>query len=381
MNKKSICFVIPKFVTFATGGAELQVHWLSQEFLQRGWQVEVVCAGAAFRSRARQSEYFDARIRYHYYQPSVWKFMDGWKVLRVLLACKSYWFYNRTDSAATGALAWFARVRNRKMIYALACDEDALPGKYLSEFSQYSYKNGWKKRVRLWDVRLLDRWVEYGKRNAHLLLAQTNQQQQLLTQKMKLHASLLPNGFRFESVSPSEKKNLVIWVGNFRPIKQPEYFPMLVDSLTECPDWEFVMIGKPYPDFTNSVPGRIRKRVRVVGELSYTETLNYFAQAKILVNTSRAEGFPNTFVQAAVTGCSVASLWVDPDGWLEANGCGKSLGGDFQLLQHYVKQLMWAGEIGCTTHLAECRTRIQREYSIAGNTNRLLELMAQIDWR
>lgn len=33
-DKKSICFIIPRFVTFSTGGAELQVHNLSQQFLK-----------------------------------------------------------------------------------------------------------------------------------------------------------------------------------------------------------------------------------------------------------------------------------------------------------------------------------------------------------
>ena len=58
-DKKSICFIIPKFVTFSTGGAELQVHKLSQQFLSMGWQVELICRGADYLETISQSPYYD----------------------------------------------------------------------------------------------------------------------------------------------------------------------------------------------------------------------------------------------------------------------------------------------------------------------------------
>ncbi len=68
LKHNSICFVIPKFATFSTGGAELQVHLLSQQFLRDGWNVEVICRGIGHEEDIAKSRYYDNRIKYSYYK-------------------------------------------------------------------------------------------------------------------------------------------------------------------------------------------------------------------------------------------------------------------------------------------------------------------------
>lgn len=83
-DEKSICFVIPHFVTFSTGGAEIQIHYLTQAFLQRGWKVEVVCAGAGKKQQIESSPFFNENIKYHYYRKRTIRTLEFFDVSRIL---------------------------------------------------------------------------------------------------------------------------------------------------------------------------------------------------------------------------------------------------------------------------------------------------------
>lgn len=90
LDNNRICFVIPNFVTFSTGGAEIQVHYLTQAFLDRGWTVEVVCAGLGHEKEIRQSSFFNRKIQYHYYRKRSIRICEFWDVLKVLKKTNSF---------------------------------------------------------------------------------------------------------------------------------------------------------------------------------------------------------------------------------------------------------------------------------------------------
>ena len=54
----------------------------------------------------------------------------------------------------------------------------------------------------------------------------------------------------------------------------------------------------------------------------FDETLEWFEKATFLVNTSRKEGFPNTYVQAWLRGVPTLSIGVDPNGVISENRLG-----------------------------------------------------------
>ena len=54
-----------------------------------------------------------------------------------------------------------------------------------------------------------------------------------------------------------------------------------------------------------------------IGVVPYSEVNDYFARAKLFLNTSDSEGFPNSYLQAWVRGVPVISYF-DPDGLIEA---------------------------------------------------------------
>jgi glycosyltransferase involved in cell wall biosynthesis len=54
----------------------------------------------------------------------------------------------------------------------------------------------------------------------------------------------------------------------------------------------------------------------------YHRVQEYYDRARVFVSTSEAEGFPNSFIQAAMGGAAILSLEVDPDGVLAQFGGG-----------------------------------------------------------
>jgi glycosyltransferase involved in cell wall biosynthesis len=62
--------------------------------------------------------------------------------------------------------------------------------------------------------------------------------------------------------------------------------------------------------------------LRYPGALPLEEVNALLAKAAVFVNTSRAEGFPNTFIQAWMREVPVLSLQVNPDNVLERHQVG-----------------------------------------------------------
>ena len=332
-DKKSICFIIPRFVTFSTGGAELQVHNLSQQFLKMGWHVELVCRGSKHQKQITESPFFDPRIRYRYYPPSPSLCFEFFSVFLRLCQTRTFWLYNRTDDAATAAMVLFARLTGKKSIYALACDDDASLGKYGNLYRQIGYRNLLKRWLRLADAFILDGMIEWAKRKSSLIFCQTADQEEAVEKNFHRPTEIIPNSFIFDNNTHPEKENIVLWVGNFRAPKQPAIFLEIAQQLNHHTNWQFVMIGEP-DDATRPLLEQMEHLPTFTfkGSLSYEETHQWFQKSKIYINTSSIEGFPNTFIQAWLSICHILSLNADPDGLLTVKELGKVFHNDKALL-------------------------------------------------
>jgi glycosyltransferase involved in cell wall biosynthesis len=89
------------------------------------------------------------------------------------------------------------------------------------------------------------------------------------------------------------------------------------------------MVGGAPPK-TRSLFDRVRiaasrvSNVTFHGRLPYRATQRLFERARVLVNTSEIEGFPNTFLQAWAQGIPVVSFF-DPDGVIRREGLGHAV--------------------------------------------------------
>jgi glycosyltransferase involved in cell wall biosynthesis len=131
----------------------------------------------------------------------------------------------------------------------------------------------------------------------------------------------------------------VLWVG--RADRFSKRGDLCLELARRCPEQSFVVVmnrgdRSEFDELTRDLPPNVLFYERVAPDK--IETL--YRHAALLVNTSTAEGFPNSFLQAGKFGVPILSWQVDPDGMLERQGCGVCCRGDFGQMPDRLRTLM-----------------------------------------
>jgi len=179
-----------------------------------------------------------------------------------------------------------------------------------------------------------------GLQAADAVLALTRHQQAELLRQHGRDSELMPVSFPMPDAPPAVVKDTVLWVASSQDLKQPWLF---VDLAREFPDESFTMI---MPRNDGKLWERIAGDAHGVGNLRLLERVPhgaiqaFFDRAKVFVNTSTIEGFPNTFVQAGMGAAPVLSLNISPDDVLQTEGWGRVAGGDISRLAEDLRELL-----------------------------------------
>lgn len=365
-----ILFVTQYHYLRYTGGAELQCWMLAREFQRRGWDVHFVSEN----NRPDAPRDLD-NIRLHYL-PELPYWSDGNRagLKTVMNDVKPDVVYNRVFNLYT-AYAIELAPNSAVTIWAAAAAHDGEVTTTLAEL--------WKTKSLKQFLALIPRtiWVRRHARRgalmAKLQLAQSTEQIERLS-KGGFKPVLLRNSLQNTDdvqTQTHEGKPLVLWVGSIKQWKRPELF---FELARRCDDLacEFVMVGElqdAQSDTTLSKALRELKNFRYAGFVPPEQIGKLYDKAHILVSTSRAEGFPNTFTQAWLRGIPVLSLDVDPDGLLSRDGFGATAT-DMNGLEHKLRELLADAnrrrEIGQRT-----QEFAKKEFDLQANVNRLEELI------
>ncbi len=219
-------------------------------------------------------------------------------------------YYQSCAGVATGIVAHFCRKYRRKFIFRIAHDTDCVPGEELIPY--------WRDR----------KIYQYGLKNADLVVAQSEQQQILLKRNYAIDSPLVNMVVQLPLADNHDRDIDILWVNNIRSFKRPELLPELARLL---PQLKFVMIGGPCHGH-EELFSRVRDEADVLANLEfmgfvpYEDVNTYYARARIFVNTSDSEGFPNSFLQAWVRGTPVFSFF-DPDNIIKREGLGRAPAG------------------------------------------------------
>ena len=216
-------------------------------------------------------------------------------------------YYQRASARVTGIVGLYCSIHRRPFVFSCAHDMD-VDGSY-------------EKTCNPLDRVLYRRALA----SAAVVLVQTNDQMALLRKNYRRDGVLIRNMYPMpESSDPRSKRDAIIWVGSFRAMKRPELF---VELASRIPNREFVMIGGRFAaeaGLYDQIVERARQipNLTLTGQLSYDEAAEYYGRALLFVNTSSAEGFPNTFLQSWSVGTPTVATF-DPDGIISKHGLGR----------------------------------------------------------
>jgi glycosyltransferase involved in cell wall biosynthesis len=363
VTRRRICFVAPsaypilardRSIAFA-GGAEVQQTFLAREFVRRGHEVSMVCMDfgqpdgvvidgvTVHRMHAPQAGLPVVRFLHP-------RLTSMWSAMR---RANADIYYQRAAGAATGFVMAFARRHGRIGVFAGASDMDfdpALP------------------HVGLARDRMLYRW---GVQQATYVVAQSGHQRQECQRVFARDAAVINSCYGHQG-EPAAYDGPVLWVGSVKPLKQPDVFIRLAER---CPQLRFKLIGGGDEPYRSDVArlAAAQPNVEVVGFVPFADVERHFDGASMLVNTSTAEGFPNTFLQAWSRGMPTVSFFRSP-----AALDGRTVGACVPSLEAMAAHVMAlkADAAAWQADGARCRRYFRQHHDVAQAGNAYEDLFA-----
>jgi len=287
-----ICFVAPTAFSVMSGdnnietvgGAEVQQVILAKALVKTGYKVTMICMDHGQDNQL----VIDGVCMLKAYKPHA-----GLPVIRFLYPrLSTIWqcmknadadiYYQRTSGMLTGVVAAFCKFTGKKSIFSGASNPD-----FIKDTPKITYQR--------------DRWLyEYGLRNVDQIIVQNPYQLQLCKENYHRDSILINSCYPYPANATNNPSGYILWVGTIRQVKRPDLFIKLAELL---PNYSFVMVGgedSSDKNFYNTIKAQANAlpNVQFLGFLPYAQADKYFDGARLFVNTSDIEGFPNTFLQA-----------------------------------------------------------------------------------
>lgn len=228
-------------------------------------------------------------------------------------------------SYVAAELAFYCRQKGKKYVFLAGSDQDYYPT--------------FKERLQANDVTALP-WV-YAINQATAHITQSAAQAGLLRQHYGRIAPVVRNPLDLRrEFSRHPQASTILWIGRSDKIKRPE---IMLELARRCPQFQFTLIMTLWrQDIFAACLAQAQKlpNVTMLNYVPYPQVERYFAQARLFVNTSAFEGFPNAFLQAAKYQTPIVSLQVDPGQMLSQHGCGLCCHGNLGQLVQHIQDLM-----------------------------------------
>lgn len=324
MNKIRVCIVSlyayhmfnPK-VYSRFGGAEMQLYNLATE-LAKDERFEVIFLVGDFGQPEIESIQ-GVQLR-KFYNPNgglkyIRAFIAMFRLWRVLGKIKATIYLQRAAGLETGVVALFCKFRRKKFVYMAAHDQD-------TGITRPSWMKGFIGSLR-WNL------YKLGVTYADTVIVQHQGQQAAVKKNYHKESIIRNSAHHIPDELDTSQKHTILWVARADDWKQPEIFLHLAQKF---PSEKFVMIMPESNDklFFQKIKEQAAKlhNLNFLGFVPVNEIDKFFQQAKIFINTSKTEGYPNTFIQAAKSKVPIISLNVDPNGTLEKCEMGLCAQGD-----------------------------------------------------
>jgi glycosyltransferase involved in cell wall biosynthesis len=317
-NKRKIrvCFVSPKAypifepqVESVFGGAEVDLFLLATELAKDDrFDVRFIVGDYGqpdLEIRENVTLYKSVDVQKSY-------ILQGHKIWNALKRAEAQVYMHEACSLGTALAAIFCKTHHRAFVYRTASSLEAS--------GQHSGR---------WSIRRP--FIQWAFRKADVFIVQNEQDAANALRTIGRNAMIVKNACRIHPVDQIEKKG-ILWVGRSKHVKRPDLFIKLAKAF---PDIPFTMICQcsldedGYPDLIESASKL--PNLKFLKRVPFQDVDRFFEQAKIHVNTSDSEGFPNTFVQSCKAKTGILSLNVNPDGFLDKHQCGFCANGNWDV--------------------------------------------------
>ena len=308
-----ICFVMPKAyplfnqaIKTVFGGAEVDLYMLATELAKdAGFEVSFITADYG---QAAVETIADVKIikSLDFKKSSL---RGAWDIWHAMKKVDADIYMLKTASPGVALAAVFCQTHKSIFTYRTAAAAEC-DGTYRRNHPLTGSAFNWSLR------------------RAGAVFAQNADDRDNLKKTIGVNAVVIPNGHIMVPLKLTAGYS-ILWVGRSDRVKRPDLFLEMAKAM---PKEKFTMICQQatgdngYEKLKSQAAGI--NNVEFIERVPLAEIDKYFSAAKIFVNTSNAEGFPNTFIQACKNGTAIVSLSVNPDGFLDKYNCGQSCGGD-----------------------------------------------------
>lgn len=323
---------MPSFYGQSIGGAEYQAYLIAKEIINKGHVVHYIFLSNCkpIKNDLKNCKLYPIKRINHTSRSGLELPFYYLKITKIIKKINPDVIYTRGRSAVSIICGLFSKINKVKAVYHISHDHNLIDPKFnfsLNEIIKLPERKSFPLVLKYFDK----------------IIAQTHFQAIQLYKNYSLESLIIPNGHpiaNIKKLSKSTNKIIVLWIANLKPVKQPEIFIRLAKILGQNDKCFFIMIGK---HFKNHKIQRLNDYnsdyLKYVGQISNEEVNELLNKGHILVNTSIAEGFSNTFIQAWMRRVPVISLHSDPDNAIKSNGLG-FVSNSFDQLLIDVKRLM-----------------------------------------
>ncbi len=316
-DAKSICFVSPYGYPILTedgagaGGAERQFFLFGRALAEAGWEISFITHRPP-AEHSRKPPFFPVfPVDFSYLGGSKLRMPGAWlQLMRAMRRADADFYALKTPGHLLSVMLLGCRLLRKKLVFWAQMTFDANP-------SERTFS------------RLGSAFQDYGTRRADFIIAQSEDQRRGFRSNYGREAVVVRNicgslarGTASAGAPAETAAAKVLWVGNSLAKKRPE----VALELARClPQFRFAMA------MNNCAGGqfeRVRRaaaplaNVRFLGQVASAQMEDWFAKGRVLLSTSVAEGFPNTFLQAWMNSMPVVSLEIDPDQLIQSRRLG-----------------------------------------------------------
>ncbi len=334
-NRLTICISGHRYYTEKDGGVEIQTRYIGESLAKSGWQVAFLCPNTFGKTGI---EKIDDHTRILWYPHFSFSFqVPRVQIRRMLDTVLPHVFYQRGRGQLTGNefILRYAKEKSIPYVFSLSSDAD-LDGSYEVKTTLNSNMTLWKKMVLVPYALRLDRGMRRILKGANYIAVLHE------GQAYKMRKDLGRSPFILRTLHPEinhmpikSEPNTILWVCNYRPLKQGELFVDLADCCRAM-NCRFIMVyGNTKEEYINPVLEKAsgKDNLAIHGKMDFHEVEKLMEKASIFVNTSIYEGFPNTFIQSWLRETPVVSLSVNPGGVITREKIGMCSGNFKQLVK------------------------------------------------